>query len=80
MTASRNNSLERNEPLDEKAEMACIEDTVARVGPIPPTEIQARFPLLRDLSQERMDELNKRVRSKIDWHMMPCVTLMFLMK
>ncbi|KAM0211482.1 hypothetical protein ACHAPA_008642 [Fusarium lateritium] len=79
MTASRNNSVERNETMDEKAEMACIENTVARVSPIPPTEIQARFPLLRDLSQERMDELNKRVRSKIDWHMMPCVTLMFLM-
>ncbi|KAG9254450.1 major facilitator superfamily domain-containing protein [Emericellopsis atlantica] len=46
---------------------------------IAPEEIQARFPLLRDLSKEQMDALNKKVVSKIDWRMMPCVTLMFLM-
>lgn len=47
---------------------------------IPPEEIQARFPLLRDLSKEQMQGLNKKVVSKLDWRMMPCVTLMFLMK
>lgn len=47
---------------------------------IPPEEIQARFPLLRDLSKDQMDALNKKVVSKLDWRMMPCVTLMFLMK
>ncbi|KAB8268849.1 major facilitator superfamily domain-containing protein [Aspergillus minisclerotigenes] len=46
---------------------------------IPSEEIQARFELLRYLSPEQMDALNKRVLKKIDWHMMPCVTLMFLM-
>lgn len=47
---------------------------------IPPEEIQARFDLLRDLSPDQMAMLNKSVLKKIDWHMMPCVTLMFLMK
>ncbi|KAL5002817.1 major facilitator superfamily domain-containing protein [Aspergillus recurvatus] len=46
---------------------------------IAPEEIQARFDLLRSLSPGQMDALNKQVLRKIDWHMMPCVTLMFLM-
>ncbi|KAL4991988.1 major facilitator superfamily domain-containing protein [Aspergillus falconensis] len=46
---------------------------------IAPEEIQARFDLLRSLSPEQMDALNKQVLRRIDWHMMPCVTLMFLM-
>lgn len=47
---------------------------------ISPEEIQAQFNLLRDLSPDQMITLNKRVLKKIDWHTMPCVTLMFLMK
>lgn len=47
---------------------------------IPSEEIQARFELLRYLTPDQMHALNKRVLKKIDWHMMPCVTLMFLMK
>ena len=47
---------------------------------ISPEEIQAQFDLLRDLSQDQMTALNNRVLKKIDWHTMPCVTLMFLMK
>ena len=47
---------------------------------IPPEEIKARFELLRDLNEEQMEELNKRVLRKIDWRMMPIVTLMYLMK
>lgn len=47
---------------------------------ISPEEIQAQFDLLRDLSPDQMIALNNRVLKKIDWHTMPCVTLMFLMK
>lgn len=47
---------------------------------ISPEQIQARFDLLRDLGKEKMDDLNKRVVSKLDWRMMPCVTMMFLMR
>lgn len=71
--------------VDEKLELAqCVEDAKdtprAQGAYIPPEEIRARFPLLRDLGEEQLAELNKKVVSKIDWHMMPCVTLMFLMK
>ena len=63
----------------------CIEKTgpgalAPRGAYIAPEEIQARFPLLRDLGADQMAALNRKVVSKIDWHMMPCVTLMFLMK
>jgi hypothetical protein len=66
--------------VDEKLEAAqCVED-VPTGQYVSPLEIQARFPTLRHLSQEQMDALNKKVRSTIDWRMMPAVTLMFLMK
>jgi len=47
---------------------------------ITPQQIQARFDTLRDLSDEDMAALNKKLVKKIDWRLMPCVTLMFLMK
>jgi hypothetical protein len=47
---------------------------------ITPQEIQARFETLRDLNEEQMVALNKRVLKIIDWRLMPCITLMFLMK
>ncbi|KAH6680028.1 MFS transporter [Plectosphaerella plurivora] len=42
-------------------------------------EIQGRFDLLRDMSDAEMEALNKKVVSKIDWRLMPCITMMFLM-
>lgn len=39
-----------------------------------------RYPLLKDLSQEELDKLNKTVVRKLDWVFLPCVTLMLLMK
>jgi hypothetical protein len=45
-----------------------------------PAQIQHRFDTLRDLSDEQMAALNKKVLKKIDWRLMPCLTLMFLMK
>ncbi|KAH6848469.1 major facilitator superfamily domain-containing protein [Alternaria rosae] len=47
--------------------------------PITPQQIQARFETLKDLSQEEMDALNKRLVKRLDWRLMPCITLMFLM-
>jgi hypothetical protein len=79
-------SVNRSLTGDEKMEVTqCVEDAKSGVpgvtgAYIPPEEIRARFPLLRDLSEEQLTALNKKVVSKIDWHMMPCVTLMFLMK
>jgi hypothetical protein len=67
-----------------KAESAqCVEiDKLppAGSGYISPEEIQGRFPLLRDLSQEQMTILNKKVLRKIDWRLLPMVSLMYLMK
>ena len=45
-----------------------------------PRDIQARFELLRDLSDGEMERLNKRLVKKIDLRMMPTITLMFLMR
>lgn len=47
---------------------------------ITPRDIQARFDLLRDLSDADMEKLNKSVVKKIDWRMMPTITMMFLMR
>uniref|UniRef100_A0A8H7K0Y8 Major facilitator superfamily (MFS) profile domain-containing protein n=1 Tax=Bionectria ochroleuca TaxID=29856 RepID=A0A8H7K0Y8_BIOOC len=48
-------------------------------GRITPQEIQARFDTLRDLSENELETLNKRLVKKIDWRMMPMITLMFLL-
>lgn len=45
-----------------------------------PEQIQHRFETLRGLSTGEMEALNKKVRRIIDWRLMPCITLMFLMK
>lgn len=68
--------------LKEKVGAECVEDVTGgeRGGYISPIEIQARFASLRDLSSGDMDRLNARVRKIIDWRMMPCVSIMFLMK
>lgn len=47
---------------------------------ITPRDIQARFELLRDLSDSEMEKLNKKLVKKIDWRMMPTITMMFLMR
>ena len=47
---------------------------------ITPQQIQSRFETLRHLSDDQMTALNKKVVSKLDWRLMPCITLMFLMK
>lgn len=65
-------------------DLAKVEEAeVTRVGPprtYTPIEIQARFDTLRDLSPEQMEALNKKVVSKIDWRLMPMITIMFLLK
>ncbi|KAJ9668716.1 hypothetical protein H2201_000960 [Coniosporium apollinis] len=53
---------------------------VAVEGPlITASQIQSRFNTLQDLSHEQMVTLNRKVVKKIDWRLMPCVTIMFLM-
>ncbi|KAF9776506.1 hypothetical protein IL306_005289 [Fusarium sp. DS 682] len=66
---------------DKIGDVQCVEtvDGPPNNGYISPAEIQGRFPLLRDLSKEQMDALNKRVLRKIDWRLLPIVSLMYLM-
>lgn len=81
---SRRNSTSSAVDMDsdskEKVRAECVEDVGHEGGYIPPIEIQARFETLRHLSGDEMEKLNKRVRKIIDWRMMPCVSVMFLMK
>ena len=46
---------------------------------ITPRAIQNRFDLLRDLTDDEMAALNKKVVRKLDWRLMPCITIMYLM-
>lgn len=64
---------------EEKTEVDHKEAISQPVGRTP-AEIQAEFPTLRDLTEDEMRDLNRAVVRKIDWRMMPCITLMFLMK
>jgi hypothetical protein len=73
-------------PLPEK-DLADVEEAETSDNGMPPgqrhvspQEIQARYPLLRDLSPDQMAALNKRVVRKIDWRLMPMITIMFLLK
>ena len=65
--------------MDEK-QAAELKEEIVPSANITPQQIQARFETLRDLDDEQMAALNKRLVNKIDWRLMPCITLMFLMK
>lgn len=47
---------------------------------VSPAAIQSRFDALRDLDDTQMAALNKRLLRRIDWRLMPTITIMFLMK
>lgn len=57
-----------------------VEDADAQGYLNSPREIQNRFELLRDLDDDEIRKLNKSVVKKIDWRLMPTITIMFLMK
>ena len=69
--------------IDEKAKPTVtgteIEEAEVAVN-YTPEQIQHRFETLRGLSQGEMEALNKKVRRTIDWRLMPCITMMFLMR
>lgn len=65
---------------DEKKSNVEFKEMSAESHHITPQQIQARFETLRHLSEEQMAKLNKQLVSKLDWRLMPCITLMFLMK
>ena len=74
-----------NEKIDvcKASSIDCQTDDLEEATPAPkhitPNEIQQRFSLLQSLSSEQMEILNKKVVKRLDWRMMPCITMMFLM-
>jgi hypothetical protein len=67
----------------EKADTMSVEKVdvvVAAHETVSPASIQARFDTLRDLDEPQMAALNKRLLRRIDWRLMPTITIMFLMK
>ena len=66
--------------VDEKMSDAEFKEVSPTTYHITPQQIQARFELLKDKSDEQMAALNKQLLRKLDWRLMPCITLMFLMK
>ncbi|CZT10764.1 related to putative tartrate transporter [Rhynchosporium agropyri] len=67
--------------IDEKVDVLQMENGVSETNAFvcSPQEIQGRFPLLRDLNLEQMTTLNKKVLRKLDWRLMPTITIMFLL-
>jgi len=65
--------------LDAKVDIELRENALVN-GLASPFEIQGRFDTLRDMTPEQMTALNKQVVRKIDWRLMPAITVMFLMK
>lgn len=69
-----------DKPIDEKMADAEFKEVAPESYHITPQQIQARFELLRHMSEEQMAALNKKLVRKLDWRLMPCITVMFLMK
>jgi sugar phosphate permease len=44
-----------------------------------PSAIQSQFPTLINLDDEQMAALNKRLVRRLDWRLLPTITVMFLM-
>lgn len=57
-----------------------VDVAIATTEAVSASAIQARFDILCDLNEEQMAALNKRVLRRIDWRMMPTITVMFLLK
>lgn len=67
----------------EKVETMSVEKidyAVATTEDVSPAAIQARFNTLQDLDEAQMAALNKRLLRRIDFRLMPTITIMFLMK
>lgn len=65
--------------LNEKP-VVSVEEQEAVNDSLTPAQIQHRFDTLRGLEDNQMKLLEKALVKKIDWRMMPIITLMFLMK
>jgi hypothetical protein len=55
-------------------------DHIDYVNGADPSIIQASFDTLRGLSRDDLEALEKHLVRKVDWRMMPTITVMFLMR
>lgn len=53
---------------------------VSMIEDVSPAGLQSQFDTLRDLDNEKMVGLEKKLVRKLDWRMMPTITVMFLLK
>lgn len=68
------------DPTKDGATVGEVEDLKTNpLEEVTPRAIQNRFDLLRDLTEEEMTALDRRVVKKLDWRMMPAITMMYLM-
>lgn len=67
----------------EKVETSSIEKNEFAVtqqsDTVSAADIQARFSTLQNLDESEMTALNKKLLRRIDWRLMPMITIMFLM-
>lgn len=61
--------------INEKMGESECKEIVTEHGYITPQQIQDRFETLRSLSEEEMAALNKKLLRKIDWRLMPMITV-----
>jgi hypothetical protein len=47
---------------------------------VSPADIQARFPTLQDLDETQMATLNKKLLRRIDWRLMPMITVSWILE
>ncbi|PIB02563.1 putative transporter [Cercospora beticola] len=56
-----------------------VDAEIQAIEVVTPASIQAQFPTLVDLNEEQMAALEKKLVRRLDWRLMPTITIMFLM-
>ncbi|KAM3415999.1 hypothetical protein BST61_g9487 [Cercospora zeina] len=56
-----------------------VDAQVQAIELVTPASIQAQFPTLADLNEDQMKALEKKLVRRLDWRLMPTITIMFLM-
>jgi hypothetical protein len=57
-----------------------IDFAVTASETVSPADIQSRFPTLQDLDETQMATLNKKLLRRIDWRLMPMITVSWILE
>lgn len=63
----------------ERSSFDKVDTEIQAIEAVTPASIQAQFPTLVDLNEEQMAALEKKLVRRLDWRLMPTITIMFLM-